>query len=256
MLTFLVENYLDGSNLSLSEGTVNAQFPLNNIKNSTTVKKFRTTTNTCKIVVDLLQTRNIDSLAIHGDSTTTLGLTSCGVRFSLTLDFSGYTQEMITLNAQYNMGYLLKPSPVSYRYVEFEFEGNGDYVEVSNIYIGLREDLTINNISTSSFQYGFDDNSDVSKNEYGQRFINVKNRLKNISGAINTCNREEQEQLEDIFDYHGTTLPFWIIVDKESGSMADGEYKLTMYGYLTEMPDWKAVNGLHWDTSIKMQQVI
>lgn len=256
MLTFLVENYLDDSELSLSSGTANAQFPLNNIKNHTTVKKFRSTTNTCKIVVDLQQTRNIDSIAIHGDSTASLGVTSCGVRFSLTLDFSSYTQEMVTLNAQYGMGYLLKPNQVSYRYVELEFVGNGSFVEVSNIYIGLKEELLINNLSVASFQYGFDDNSDVSKNEYGQRFINVKNRLKNISGSINTCTREEQEQLEDIFDYHGITSPFWIIVDKESGSMADGEYKLTMYGYLTEMPDWKAVNGLYWDTSIKMQQVI
>lgn len=256
MLSFLINNYLDEANLSLSSGTVNAQFPLSNLKNSATVKKFRTTTNTCKVVIDLQQTRDIDAVAVHGDSTQSLGVTSVGVKFSLNTDFSGYTQFTIPLDADSGMGFVLLPSSQSYRYIELEMSGNGSFVELSNVYVGKRQTLEINSFDTNSFEFYFKDNSSVSQNDYGQKFINVRNKVKCLGGDINTCTKAEQNQIDKVFQYHRITKPLWVIVDDAENFMIDGKYKLSIYGYLTNLPKWQPVGGPHWNTSLEFEQVV
>jgi hypothetical protein len=255
-LIFLSENYVDEANLSLTLGTANAQFPLLNIKNESTVKKFRSVENSIKVVIDMQQTRSLDSIAIAGDSTQTLGLTAASVKFSLTLDFSGFAAVNIPLDAQYGMGYYLWPSTMSYRYAELTLTGTGSFCELSNIFIGERIELLQNSISVGSFNYSHRDNSRISSNDYGQKFIDVRNNVKVLSGNIDYCNRTEHELLDDMLVRHQQHLPIWMIVDKDSEAMASGNYKLAIYGYLSTMPKWGASGGQHFNTDISIQQVV
>lgn len=255
-IIFLSENYVDESNLSLTLGTANAQFPLSNIKNHTTVKKFRSLENSIKIVIDMQQTRNIDSIAIHGDSTQSLGLTAASIKFSLTLDFSSFTTIPITLNAEHGFGYYLAPSNMSYRYAELTLTGNGSYCELSNIFIGSKIFVEQNSLSIGSFRYGYTDRSSSQSNDYGQRFINNRNKTKYLSGGIDNCTKDEQEQIDDMLIRHLTVLPLWIIVDKDSEGMNDGAHKLACYGYLASAPSWSAVGGRHYNTDIRINQVV
>lgn len=255
-LIFLSENYVDEANLSLTLGTTNAQFPLANIKNEATVKKFRSVENSIRIVFDLQQTRSIDSIALTGDATQSLGLTSASVKFSLTTDFSSFTAVNIPLNAQYGMGYYLWSSTMSYRYAELTLTGNGSFCELSNIFIGERIELLQNSLAIGSFTYSHRNNSSISNNDYGQKFINVRNNVKILSGGIDYCNRAEHEVLDDMLVRHQTHLPIWMIVDKDSEAMADGEYKLSIYGYLTTLPKWNASGGKHFNTDISIQQAV
>lgn len=255
-IIFLSENYTDEANLSLSVGTANAQFPLSNIKNHTTVKKFRSVENTVKIVIDMQQTRNIDSVALHGDSTQTLGITVASIKFSLTTDFSSFTAIPITLSAEHGFGYYLAPSPLSYRYAEITLTGNGSYCELSNVFIGSKIFIEQNSISIGSFKYGYTDRSSSASNDYGQRFINSRNKTKYLSGGIDNCTKDEQEQLDDMMIRHVTTMPIWVIVDKDSEGMNDGQYKLTCYGYFSSAPGWSAVGGRHYNTDIRINQVV
>lgn len=255
-IIFLSENYVDASNLSLTLGTANAQFPLSNIKNKTTVKKFRSLENTVKIVIDMQQTRNIDSIALHGDSTQSLGLTAASVKFSLTLDFSSFTAIPITLNAEHGFGYYLAPNMLSYRYAELTLTGNGSYCELSNIFIGTKVFIEQNSLAIGSFRYGYSDRSSSQSNDYGQRFINERNKVKFLSGGIDNCNKTEQETLDDMMLRHTTVLPVWVIVDKDSEGMNEGAYKLTCYGYFSSAPQWSAVGGQHYNVDIRINQVV
>lgn len=251
-VTFLVDNLVDNGTYSLTAGVENLQFPLENIRNDFTTKKFRSVGNTATIVIDTLQIRTIDSFAIKGDSTDVLGVTTVSVRYSLTTDFSGSPVVAVDLSAEYNLGYKLLASGVSARYVEFSLTGNGSYAEIGKLFVGEKEELQFNSLSIQSFSYRFDDRSDVRTNDYGQRFVNLRNKRKVLRGSIENMDKTEQETMDGIYQDRRRVKPFWIILDPDSLAMTNGNYKLTMYSYFNKMPTFRAVGGQHYNADMDM----
>jgi hypothetical protein len=253
-IIFLSDNLASQSNISLTTGSENSQFPLNNIKNEATAVKFRSQENDVVIVFDLQQTRTIDTIALHGDTNDTLGLTTASFKTSLTTDFSGSTATNIPLSAADIMGYVLLDASVSHRYVELTLSGTGSYVELSNIFIGEKIEIEQNNLSIESFRYGYRDNSTTSNNDYDQLFINKRNNTKFVSGALQFCTKSEQETLDNMFIKHQRSESIWMIVDKESAGINDGKYKLTVYGYFQDVPLWSASGGQHYSCNVRVNQ--
>lgn len=254
-LIFLSDNQFDYATLSITEGTENVQFPLSNLFLSTTTKKFRSTGNTVKIVVDLLQNRAIDIIAITGDATGQMGLTSLIAKTSLTTDFSMSDEIEIIPSSQHNIGYKSFVSR-SHRFVELTIEGNGSYAELSNIFIGEKIALLQNGLSISSFKYQNIEKSTTKENDYGQQFTDVRNLQKSMSGNIDYCTKDEFEQLEDMFLYHRTFKPLWVIADPNDKAMNDGSKRLAMYGRLASIPSWSASGAVTYNTGITLKQVI
>jgi len=252
-ISFLSENLVDTANLEITTGTANAQFPLNNLLNDASAVKFRSLENDVVIVFDLQQTRTIDTVAIHGDTNGTFGITDASFKTSLTTDFTSSTATNIPVSAEHLMGYVYIEA-VDHRYLELTLSGTGVYVELSNIFIGERIELLQQNLSISSFEYGQEDKSRVSENTYGQKFIDKRNKIKFLSGNIEFCIQSEQEILDDMFIRHGKSEPLWMIVDSQGTSSADGEYKLTIYGYLVRRPSWTASGGQIYNTSVRINQ--
>jgi len=252
-LSFLSENLTDDSVLSLTTGTENAQFPLTNIQNEATAIKFRSLENDVVIVFDIGQTRTIDTIALHGDTNGTLGMTTASVRTSLTTDFSGSAVTPIPLSAPNLMGYEFI-TPVTHRFVELTLTGTGVFVELSNIFIGERITLDQMNLSIESFRYGFRDNSTTSANKFDQLFIDKRNSTKFVSGAIEFATKTEQNTLDEMFIRHQRSLSLWMIVDRDSEGMIDGEFKLTTYGYLQDVPLWNASGGNHYSANVRVNQ--
>lgn len=254
-ISFLSDNNMLDSTISLTTGTVNAQFPLSNIKNASTAKMFRSNENSVVMLFDLQQTRTLDSVAIAGDATGTLGLTSASIKTSLTTDFSGATAVPIPLSGEYNMGYEYFTS-VDHRYVELTLTGTGSFVELSTIFLGKRIELLQNNLSISSFSYSHQDRSRVNENKYGTKFIDKLNKQKQVGGAIEHCIATEMDALDEMFIRHGISEPLWMIPDKDGTSFTDSEYKLTIYGYLSASPEWSASGGQTYSAEINMVQAI
>lgn len=252
-ISFLSDNLMNDAILSLTTGTENAQFPLKNIKNDATAKKFRSQENNVVILVDLQQTRTLNSFAIHGDTNEEFGLTAVSIKTSLTTDFSSATAIPIPVSAENLMGYEYF-TDVDHRFVEITLSGTGVFAEVSNIFIGERIELLQQNLSISSFDYGFNDKSRINTNNYGQKFVDKRNKIKNLGGDIEFCIKSEQEQLDEMFLRHGSSLPVWMIVDKEGSSINGGEYKLTIYGYFNRTPRWTASGGQTYNTSVQIDQ--
>jgi len=254
-INFLSENLVDDATLSITTGTANAQFPLSNLQNESTTKKFRSTGNTVVVVVDMGQTRTINTIAVAGHAVDGLGITAMSAKTSVTLDFSGSTPIPITLTQEFNMGYEFT-TEVSHRYVELTFTGNGSYCEVSNIFIGDRINLALNSFSIASFRYRQDDRSETRFNDYGQQFSNVLNFQKRLVGTIEYCTKSEVDTLDDMFLAHGRYKPLWVIIDPDSSAMTDGKYKLSSYCYMEKMPSFNAVGGQLFNTSMELNQVI
>lgn len=252
-ISFLSDNLVDSAVIELTTGTANAQFPLANMKIEAAAKKFRSLENDVVIRFDLQETRTIDAIALHGDTNGTLGLTSASVRTSLTTDFSSSTVTSVPLSAEHLMGYVYLES-VDHRYVELTLSGTGVFAEVSNIFIGERIELLQQNLSIGSFEYGQIDQSKVAKNDYGQKFIDKRNKIKTLGGNLEFCIKSEQKELDDMFIKHGKSQPLWMIVDKDGAGMIDGEYKLTIYGYMGTRPKWSASGGQTYNCSVDIEQ--
>lgn len=254
-ISFLYDNYVDSANLSLTTGTANAQFPLSNLQNVSTARKFRSTGNTVVIEIDLLQTRDIDTLLIAGDATGTFGITAATFKTSLTTDFSGSPVYTLDVSAEHNIAWK-SITEVTHRYVELTLTGTGSYCEFGSLAIGSALNLAQNSFSIGSFKYGYEDRSKVSENRYGQRFIDELPLVKMLSGTIEYCTKAEQELLDDMFIEKGIHSPLWVIVDPSSAGMNDGQYKLTMYGYLQSVPVWSAHGGQHYSADLELRQVV
>ncbi len=254
-INFLSENLTDTANLSLTSGTENAQFPLTNLVNNTTTKKFRTVGNTAVLVIDLVMTRTIDTFALVGDATGSLGVSSVSIKTSVTMDFSSSTLIPISLSTEHNIGYSFL-TPVSHRYVEVTITGNGSYIEISKIFVGERINLPYISFSLDSFRYGYKDLSQTENNDYGQRFIDKRNKVKMLSGSLDFASLDETQTLDDMFLRHGISEPLWVILDPNSDAMTDGQFRLAMYGYMDDMPDWSAQGGKQYSAQMKMSEVI
>ena len=254
-ITFLSENLTDSATFSITTGAENAQFPLTNLVNNTTTKKFRSVGNDVVIVVDLLQTRTIDTIAVVGDTIGTFGITQLIAKTSVTLDFSSSTPNFLDLSSEQNIGYSFI-TEVNHRYVEITLTGTGSYAEISKLFIGEKINLPELSLSIDSFEYGYKDLSKAENNEYGQRFVNRRNKIKMLKGGFDFTTKSEQEILDDMFLRHGISLPLWIILDPNSDAINDGKYKLSMYAYVDVMPDWKAAGGQQYNSTIELSEVV
>lgn len=253
-INFLSDNHMDNSTISITSGTANSQYPLSNLLNDSPSIKFQSVGSTVTILIDMITTRDVDTIALVGDPTGTLGIISAVFKSSTTTDFSLSTPINITLSAEFNMG-LEYVTEVSDRYWQIELTG-ATYCELGNVFIGKRLNLPQNSISIGSFAYGHKDRSTVEENEYGQKFIDKRNLVQTLGGSIEYCTKDETQDLDDMYKFHGISRPLWIILDKNSEAMNDGEFRLTMYGYLTGEFNWKANGGQLYTSSISMVQAI
>lgn len=254
-INFLSNNYVDDSTLSITTGAENSQFPVNNLLNDFTTKKFRSVGNTVVVLVDFQQFLPVNSLALVGDATGNLGVTATSVKLSLTTDFSSSTAHDITLSAEFNIGWEFITEETA-RYAEITMTGTGAYCEVGKIYIGDRINLPNQSISIDTFNYRQVDRSTVRRNLFGQKFIDTRNFLKRIAGTLKFCTKDEQETLDDLYIDRGRTKPLWIIMDETSNAMNDGKYRLSMYCYFTEAFQWTANGGQTYSSGVRMEQVV
>lgn len=253
-LTFLSENFVDDATLSIITGTEDAQFPLSNLKDIRTTKVFRASENTVEVQIDLLLAQTVNAFAVVGSSTDGLGFTSLTIKGSPSTDFSGSTAVTIDLNAENNFGFkLFDDSP--FRFWKLEFTGTGSFTEVSNIFLGQKEQFDNNSFSISSFRYTNNDNSRVKFNTFGQPFIDKRSRLKTISGTIQHMNTAEFDLLNEIINRHGKTEPIWILTDPTGESATDGEFLFSIYGLFSRIPDIRYSGYALYNASLNIGQI-
>lgn len=253
-LTFLSENFVSDATLSIITGTPDAQFPIDNIKDIRTTKVFRSSDNTVEVQIDLLVSQTINAFAIVGSSVDGLGFTALTIKGSPSTDFSGSTAITIDLNAENNFGFkLFDDSP--FRFWKLEFTGTGSFTEVSNIFLGAKEQFENNSFAISSFRYSNQDNSRVTFNSYGQPFIDKRARLKTIRGSIRHMNTTEFDLLNELINRHGRTEPIWILTDPEGCSATDGEFLFSVYGLFSRIPDISYSGYALYNASLRLGQI-
>lgn len=236
LATFLPDNRILNSTLSLLVGTVNSQFPLDNIKHDFSTKVFRSNENHVTLLIDLGSSQQVDMISIRGNFLSGLGFNSATIIGSATLVFTG-TPTDLAISQKHSMAFVELPLQ-SLRYWKLDLIGT-TLVEVANLFLGKKVQMLDNNIS-QGFSYTQNTLSAVSKNTYGQRFIDTYGTQKVITGEIKLCNDTEFSQINDIQIANGENVPLWFFLDVKGDIGTETEYLYAGMFYLNDLV-WKQV---------------
>jgi len=247
-------------NLVNQEGTIltasseNAQFPVNNLKHDFSSKVYRSTTPSANVVIDILNPQPVDSVIVKANFE--LGR---GFNGDLTIEANATDEwsspaftTTLSLNDEFNFG------KVEFNTEEYRFwrvSGTGsEYLELANLFIGQKIELTSNNID-----YGWtlssNDNTKSKSNDFGQEFFDIYNIQRMITCSYKLVNKTEFDQLYAMFDYNKTYIPVWCIVD-DNGIIINDKERFAGCFYFESIPSHKNSSFSLYDFSIKIKEVI
>jgi hypothetical protein len=252
---FLSLNLCTQPTTVITASTAESFYPASNLKDPRTTKKFRSTASSANIVFDFITAEIINTIAIKADS---LGA-GFGFTGDLTLELNAtdswgspaFTID-ITPSELHNIGYETFANQ-EYRFARLVATGSS-YVELSNIFIGQYTQLANNNIDFG-WSYVNTDLSRITKNTYGQKFIDQKNFQKEISASFKLLNVTEFTTISDLYDLHGKTEPIWFIVDEGETIVDARERFINQFYFNGDLVFKNSAYGLY-DTSFALEEVI
>jgi hypothetical protein len=235
----------------LTPSTVSAQYPVANLVDDRRTKVYRSTSNSDNIEIDLGSAQDINAFSIvhngtaFGVSTVTIELNSTNVWTSPAVS------QVITLDTTHGFGYHIFNIDQNYRYARIVLTSSLAYCEVSKIFLGKYA-----SIGELTFEYPIkykqNNNSSVTKNRLGQRFIDLINTQKEISGSISTMTKEEVAPLLSMLDFTSFTLPIWLIFPE--GNITTDNDRINGYYYLKDDPTLSFVIGNYWNTELNFEE--
>lgn len=251
MSLFIKDNLFNNSNFYLESGGENLQFPLANLKHPFSNKIFKSINSSCVIKIDLGAIKQIDFISFRVYSSTS-PLNSVTFRYSNSYS-SGYSvSQAIPFSTKQNIGFIY--TPISCRFVELTFSSNTN-VELSNICVAKAIRLLSNDISTD-LKYSKQTNNSITKNKYGQKFIDIYSKQKTISATIKLCNASEFDSINSIHEDLGENYPLWFILDESSKlSITDSKFLFSGMFYMKDL-NWSYVTNGYWDCNIDLEECL
>lgn len=246
---FLYDNLIKSATLTPS--SVSAQYPVANLIDDRRSKVYRSTINSANIVIDLGSAKDLNAFAIVHNGTS-FGVTTVTLELNSSDSWaSPAVSQVITLDTTHGVGYHIFGSIQNYRYARIVLTSTLGYCEVSKIFLG--EYASIGDLTFEyPIKYKQNNNSIVTKNRLGQKFIDLINTQKEISGSISTMTKEELAPLLDMLDYCSFTLPIWLIFPE--GNITTNNYRLDGYYYLKDDPTLNFVVGNYWNTELSFEE--
>lgn len=252
-VAFLIDNLVNASTITPSE--VNAQFPVSNLKDVRRTKVYRSLTNSASIVFDFGEAKKcqVACLVGSGQSALKLELETCLVELSNLSDFSVTTfSDSMTLDANFGFGMVEIPDSVDdSRYARITMSRDSGIIELSKIYLG--EYITL---GVQGFEYPLSfrqsNNVSIQKNRLGQRFIDLVNKQKELSGSISTLTKNEIDDVFEILDGVSNTKPLWLIFPE--GNITNNNNRLNGYYYLEAEPPLSFDRGNYWSLNLSLEE--
>jgi hypothetical protein len=215
-------NLVDKDTTLLTASDEDAFYPVENIQDARSTKVFRSTTASASVVFDFITTEEVDLICVRPNIRTGFGFNG-----SLTIEANATDNwgapafsTTLTPNTEFNFGYLNLASAESYRF--WRITGTGtSYLELSNIFFGQKIQAG-KNISFN-WTYNNTDNSKLTKNKWGDVFIDSYGSLQNINGEIKLLTSTEREAINEHFNFVGKTKPFVVIMDNQELFSTDSE---------------------------------
>lgn len=232
MIKFYATNLIDQAVISAS--SENLLFPKSNIQHDHRTKVFRSNGNSDSIVFDLGETSAIDSILIvpsprYGFGFITATLELNGTDSWITPAFS----QALTINHTHGIAYADFVIQ-NYRFARLVLTSTAGYCEVSNVFLGKKIEFESGSGIELGWTFQDDELSITKKNQYGQRFIDVKTRQRKFSWSLKALNPDELDQVFEIYDLCGETRPFYFRMG--DANMINDPDRLSGMYFLTNIP--------------------
>jgi hypothetical protein len=252
-VSFLIYNEID--NAIISASSENYTFPLSNLQDDRRTKVFRSNSNSDSVLIDLGTFREIDSFFIVDHPMNGFSLTS------LTLELNSVNNWVsppvsipITLDYKHGVGSYFFTAPVTYRYARLVMTSTSGYCELSKVFLGLK-----NNYANSDFSYPLNFNENnlavITKNRYGQKFIDEINTQKSLKAKIDYVPKEDIDDMLDWLEYVSITRPFFISFC-EDAQFSNEPNRLNGYYYLASEPNIQLSTGNFWSFDINLEEAL
>lgn len=235
-MRLLVEDYTRLPATVISSSDESIHFPSSNLKLDSRGKRWRSYdyANLQAVTFDLAEAKQVDTVSImwskYGNGVPMSPTASIKLQASTTSDFVATpVDETLTIDFENEVASFYFPSIVLYRYwrvlVSDTTNPNG-YLEIGKVWIGKSES-TVN--LQNGFKFNIDDASVVTKNIYGNAYIDQYPRFKGIGFDFSTLNATEIATFEKIFYSVGRTKTVLIVVDETDTMFKRNRY--SVYGY-------------------------
>jgi hypothetical protein len=234
---------------SITPSSVNAQYPISNLKEDRRTKTFRSTTNSDNIVFDFGSPIEIDSFCVVDNPINGFGFTTITLQLNATNSWGSPSVSVpITIDPLYGFGNFEQASGNFYRYARIVLTSSLGYCELSNVFIGARTQLIDNDIT---FPVNYDQGTiaTIAKNRYGQRFIDEIGSQKRMTFSINTMTQSEMDVLFEMIEFNGSTIPFFIKFC--DGALSSSQNRFNGMYYFLDDPKASYGVGGYW--SLQMQ---
>lgn len=218
----------------LTPSSENLLFPKSNLKHPFRSKVFRSTANSCNIVIDFGETSEVNTFILVDNPRESFGVSTVTLEMNGTSDFSAppFTIE-IPLNIQHGLGFV-EFDLQSYRFARLVLTSTDEYCELSNFFIGKSIEFENGMGIDIGWSFADEDLSIIKKNRYNQKFVDKIGRQREFEFNLNAMNPDEFDQVLEVLDSKGTTEPFFVKIG-DTGMINDPA-RFTSMVYLKAMP--------------------
>lgn len=236
----------------MSASSENLLFPKSNLKDFRRTKLFRSNTNADSLVLDFQETSEIDSILLVDEPRNGFGVSTLTLELNGTDEWSApaFTQA-ITFNTVHGIAYAEFPLQ-NYRFARLVMTSTLGYCELSKVFIGKK--ISFASGMGIDFGWSYEDRELGLKkeNRYGQIFADVVTRRKVISFSISTMNKDELDQVLEIYDDKGETRPFWIRIG--SDDMINDKDRFAGMFFLKDVPAIRNKSFGLYDISMTLEE--
>ena len=232
-IRFYSTNLVDQATITAS--TENALFPTNNLIDPRRTKVLRTTTASDNIVFDFQETSEIDSIFIVDNPFDGFGVSTLSLEMNATDAWgSPAATETPDFSVVRGLGFTDFTTIHEYRFARLVMTSSLSYCEISKLFIG--KGITL--LNDKSINYGwsvtYKDNSRNVENRYGQRFSDVINRQKQFNIAFSNLDKDQLDQIFELYDDKGITKPFYVRIGCDG--MVNDNRRFSGMVYLSSAP--------------------
>lgn len=232
MIKFYSSNLLDQALLTPS--SQNLLFPVTNLNHPFRTKVFRSTSNTSNLVMDFGETSEMDSILVVDDPRNGFGVSTITLELNTvnTWTTPAFSQ-VLTMNTYQGLAYAEFPLK-TYRYARLVMTSTLGYCELSKFFIGKAIGFESGMGIDLGWNFADKELSTVKENRYGQKFVDVVARQRQMSFSINTMTKDELDQVFEVYDSKGITEPFFVRIGTD-GMINDKDRFAGMF-YLNSIP--------------------
>lgn len=236
---------------AISSSSENAQYPLANLKDDRRSKVFRTTSASGWVVFDLGEAVELNSFLIVDNNSIGFNLNSLTLKINNSNTWvTPMYSSSVTLDYENGFGSILLPSSLNARYVRLEFTSLDSYCELANVFIGAAADIQTD--ITYPIVYMQDNLARVTKNRFGQRFIDEITSQKKLKLSYASLFKEEMQTMFELLDFSSITRPVWVVFD--TTEITENNNRLSGMYYLVNDPSSEYVAGNFWSLTIDLEE--